>query len=783
MSLATAPASALAKIEKLLVQGQAGDARKSLSGLPAADPAVRALQLRVRELLLRKAQRQGKIKEFAAEAGARPGLRLALARLGGREGLAACAAEPGVSTATRERAAWALGEPATALKELRSRPDSRDWAEGWLLLLRQDWARAAAAFARAVAAGGGRRAALGLALAQGCAGDTAAAVPALRGLGPFPPALFPHTAELLRQFERRQAGYDPTALRRLLQSGSKSEVELALRACPDSRPTERAWLSLRLGDLRQQADSEDSQAVLLWQQAARLPDLRLDSLKRRHWRWVADGGPGAGAAAELHATLAERDPADAQRVLLLVTKDLARPVLLALDGPHRRYRDRVPGPELPLVWQALWLRCAVLAMEDSGYRSPFMLLGGLFADDSWCEPPEAFADYRPLLKRLRAALPGEGQVLQARFDLLRRFRQSAELRQALFDLLCADPAGSGGRVQEWCRLALSDRRAHKQIAAELESLERHFPGDLDLALLRLARTVDDAAAAPVRAATADAIAATLSPPRGLVARWWVCGGEPPVAVIGQDEQAEKRLLVWAVIDQEPKKAAVIAAFIAQPERLHRTLQGLRTEGSRGGRMRSVAQQWFAQAPGDWRAAYHAALLHADESGHGQAEHAARVALRLMPPQQAERRAMEELLGDAYEDVDDADDGGDADDGLAVLQKLQQLLRQAQLGAGMPMPVVPPPAESQHMDDPGPMDLAALAISTLGPAVRSTYRVVPWAFLDQGPVTVKTTIRECFANELAALVHLLKTLETELAPHSPEQAGCRAFRLILERSLR
>ena len=156
-------------IFRLIEQGKVPEARAALANFPRGDVEANRLRLIVRNLILRKSQRQAKVAEFLAEAGSDVRLRVAAARLGGTVPQLATASPPESFEALL--AVLAGGDLRAGLARLRRVPGYAELAQGWMAVLRGDLSQASASFAR-VPAAERRRALCGQAVVAALSGHT-----------------------------------------------------------------------------------------------------------------------------------------------------------------------------------------------------------------------------------------------------------------------------------------------------------------------------------------------------------------------------------------------------------------------------------------------------------------------------------------------------------------------------------------------------------------------------------------------------------------------------------
>jgi hypothetical protein len=589
-------------------------------------------------LLLRKCQRQLKADRFAGLAAGHPHLALALARLQGPAAVRALADDPKAPAGDRELAAWSQGDLRTALLALRRRPGCQDVAEGWLLLLRNDPVRAEAAFTRAATVQP-RRAAAGLAVALAAAGrlDRAAAIWAT--VGPVPGGVFPACGRFARQLTRHEAGWDPAAVRRLVVGGSVAEVETALRACPAERTAEQGWLALRLADLYFQASPGDQRLPKLWERAARHPPLRADVLKRRLWIALrTDSDQPVRELADLHRLLAADDPAQARCCVEALTAEMDATSLARLSNPAVDADSGLPRHGAAIEWILVWLRqttgvIATLRSEYGMFARMAARMGGVPL------PSTSLKDWRPWLRVLDQAYADDSHYIEAKLGLLTHFKQSAEVRLALFQLLLSKPERLDELSPRWLAAALGDRRPRRRIHEELAELERRFPGTIDLSLAHVCFHSDEAG-------VGERLATTMPPARAAVWRWARCDGPMPNGFCG-DESADQFMLgTIAASKQDPPALALIDRH---GDRLHQLCTHLL------GRSRSALEwwtlAWLRLRPSDWRGCYHRGRWLEREGNTAGAAQMMRLALSMLQEPRPEREEMRSLLGSMGWDPD------------------------------------------------------------------------------------------------------------------------------------
>jgi hypothetical protein len=582
-------------------------------------------------LLLRKCQRQLKADRFAALAAGNPGLALALARIQGPAAVQALVSDPKAPAGDRELAAWSLGDLRTGLLALRRRPGCQEIAEGWLLLLKGDHARAEALFAH-TAATQPRRAAAGQAVALASAGRLAQAAAAWAGLGPVPGGVFPACGRFARQLTRHEAGWDPSALRQLVARGTVAEVETALRACPADRSAEQGWLALRLADLYFQASPGDQRLPQLWERAARHPPLRADVLKRRLWLALrTDSERPVTELADLHRLLVADDPAEARFCVEALTAEMNTTALARLRNPAVDANTGLPRAGAAIEWILVWMRQGTgMVATLRGEMGFFAHMAARMGDIPL--PPTALKDWRPWLRLLDQTYADDARYIEAKLVLLNHFKQSAEVRLALYQLLLARPERSEELAPRWLAAALGDRRSRRRIQEELAELERRFPGTIELSAAHLAFHPDEAGAG-------ERLAAAMPPARAAAWRWAQDLGPMPDGFSGDDSADRLLLDTVARRQQDPDTLALLDRH---GDRLHQICTHLHDRSP-------VTLDWWTLAwlrlrPADWRGWYHRGRLHwRDDNQHGACQ-SWRTALSLLKEPRPEREEMRSGLG-------------------------------------------------------------------------------------------------------------------------------------------
>ena len=559
----------------------------------------------VDELLLRKLQRQRKIEDFTRAAGRIPGLQLAAARLRGPEALRDLASNTVVPAGDRELATWASGDLRAGLMALRRHSGCAEVAEGWLLLLKGEAERALARF-EAGAAIQPRRAAAGATVALAVLGRLDQAGQRWATVGPVPGAVFPAAGALTRQLTRHEAGWDPSALHRLLVAGDLRAVETAWQACPTERVEERAWISLRLADLLWQADPRDQRVLTLWKLAWHAPALHADVLKRRfHWslrvQRESEMPEAIREVAELHRLLQPKDPVVARRCVEELTRDLSGQWLNLIDNPWVDTATCEPKRDAPNEWILVWLRQAGPLVEDMGGMMG-MMARMMSRETGIALPPTKLAAWRPWLRRLDAVYAADPVYLEAKLGLLEHFQQHGELRLVAYQMLLAQPERCEEFLPRWGRSAEADRRSKKTQLVELAKLQEVYPGRIDLAGLHLRWIAGGAAAV-------QAQASAMPPLRAAVFRWMHGQGEPPAAAsLGQDDDADLHLIRHAA--EGGREVKLIRQLITvSPERLHQCAGLLLRRGDTH-LLRDFAGIWSKHCPKDWRGWYHLGKAHA-----------------------------------------------------------------------------------------------------------------------------------------------------------------------------
>lgn len=615
----------LDEVQRHLERGAVTEAAAALARMSAGGPAVETLRRKVRNLVLRKLQRQGKAEAFQREAGADATLALAAARLDGPAALAALAADPRAAPRDRLLASAGAGEIKVGLQALRSESDLRAIAEGWLLLLRGDAAAALEAFTRAPVAQA-RRAQVGAAVALTVAGRPAEALARWEPLGPFPQLVLPTASAFGQQLAAAALGLDAAGLRTLVLSGTAAELERALGA----RPTQgqRAWICLRLGDALWRAEADrpaPTRSRSLWAEAARLDaGLRVDALKRLAAAQLR-AAEEASALIELHTVLAARDRQAARRAVDAFTADLDVECLsrIPIDPDSKFGYPRVTAKD-PVEWQYVWLRVAVALPPD-----------GFLAD---LQPK--ISDQRQVLQRLEAAYDEDAVFLRFALDWYARCGTRSDQRKASFRYLIA--TRDRDQLSYYLSALLADGRAHRQAARELTTLDRCFPHDYDLGLAWL-QTL------PKQRDALVAIAAGMSPALAEVFRWETgLGGPPPATQIGSEDEADRRLAF--AFDRLPGPAADYAdRLLADRSRLHRLLLPL--GGTTTSTRLRLAKAWIDHDPADWRGHYQLGRAHRFSAQTGPACAAYRAALTRMGGSEAEYRSIRKVLIDHDELVE------------------------------------------------------------------------------------------------------------------------------------
>ncbi len=652
----TVPAQVLDEAKRLLKDGRPAEARTRLVGHEKADGASDLLA-RCQDLILRKHLRQAKADAFAAEAKGQERYRLALARLQGPQAVAALATDATASAADRELAAWISGDLRAGLGAMRRRPGWQALAEGWL---RGDPVRARESFIKA-RQDQPRRAALGEGVALAVAGDLGGAETLLRHLGPFPQSVYPATAALLRGLSRHAAGWHPAALRDILRSDDLAACEKALAACPGDRHEERAWLLLRIGDLRAAATPPQARADEAWAQAGGLwPALMPDALKRRFWYALKLHQEDIPHLERLHAHLAGQDAAQAREALLTICAALNDSDLLHIQGPHRTCRTANDAVKrLPAEWLLAWGRCMAFALHLHAHQP--QNAAAFHRQTGLARPPAQWKEWKSVMARLLAELPGEPQVTTLRLAILDRCRQVGERRNALFDALVADPERRDELLPRWCQAALLDRRSLRQADVEGEQLSALFAGDLRLVLARLHLTgmrYDAAAADRLR----ERLLPTLPGQHAAFVTWMHAGGPLPADLLGHDDLCDEMVLLWAKAKRTDILDEVRRRLCIDTDRFLRLLTSL------GKQQPTLAHEeaasWRKRAPSCWQAHYACGLfvLLADPRNADARFHCWESAVRLAPPEAPETAAMRDWLRNADPWADPFDDDGEDGEG-------------------------------------------------------------------------------------------------------------------------
>ena len=564
--------SELTSIKRLIEQGNVVEARTALAALPRQDPEVVRLQRVVRNLILRKFQRQAKVAEFLAEAGNDPQLQVAGGRLAGS--LARVSQAPGGEFAGL-LATLATGDLRAGLARLRRVPDGAELALGWTAVLRGDLAQAAASFA-AVPATQARRAACGLAVVAALRGDATGVERHLAGLGPFPHTAFPALSKLLHGVAKQQGEHSPERLADLLRSTNFGVVQRAFDSWPKTQPEARAWLALRLGDLRWTASNTgDQRAVESWREAARThPGLQADVLKRLLLASSVLGAPLPGTW-KLYHQLCQHDPAVARRVVDLVTAAWAGPWCVAHLEQFSVELKKVDFQELPVELLLLHFRAmAVVMAQQQATAVPRM------------------KQLRPLLERCDAAYPGNLTWLRAKLAALGQAGQFNERRKTCLAALVADPTCAPEILPLYLMNARSDGRVTRQIGEELTQLAGVLGDDVDLAVLGV--EIGKLTEAVVQARWPGPVAQAI-----LVAGNQAKPGV--LAVLGQDETID----MLACMAADRLKKSQRDQLIQDRDRLHRLLRRYqRRLAVKPDALVQLLRRWRAQQPQDWRPWYH-----------------------------------------------------------------------------------------------------------------------------------------------------------------------------------
>ena len=597
----------LTSIMRLLEQGKVSEARTALAGLQRKDPEVVRLQRMVRNLILRKFQRQAKVAEFVAEAGNDPHLQVAVGRLAGTLGSLSQAPDAEFAGLL---ATLAAGDLRAGFARLRRVPDGAGLALGWTAVLRGDLAQAAASFA-AVPAAQARRAACGLAVVAALRGDAAAVERQVAGLGPFPHTAFPALSKLLQGVSRQHGEHGPAKLAELLRSTNFAVLQRAYDSWPKTQPEARAWLALRLGDLRGIAsDSGDQRAVESWREAARAhPGLQADVLKRLLLAYPVFKAPLPGTW-RLYDQLRQRDAAVARRVVDVVTAAWPGAWCLAhleesLAELKQPRIDQLPVELLLLHFRAI----AVVMAQEQLTAAPRM------------------KQLRPLLERCDAAYPGNLIWLRAKLTALGQAGQFNERRKTCLAALVADPTCAPEILPLYLANARRDGRVTRQVGEELTRLAGIIGDDVDLAVLGV--EIGKLTEADVHAQWPEPVALAI-----LVAGSKAQPGALPV--LGQDETID----ILACMAADRLKKSQLDRLLQHQDRLHRLLRRhQRRLVVRAGPLVQVLRRWRAQQPRDWRPWYHLGAC-ARLSGHYETtERAWDRALDMIPQELAEAQEM------------------------------------------------------------------------------------------------------------------------------------------------
>ncbi len=619
----------LKHILDLLEHGKVAEARAALAAVPRSDPDGERLRQRVRDLMLRKFQRQAKVAEFLAEAGPDPRLRLAGARLAGTLAELAAAAP---NQPWGQLAGWASGDLRAGLASLRRLPDHAELAQGWMAVLRGDLAQAVEQFTR-TPAGQQRRAQCGLAVAAALGGDAATVESRLAGLGPFPHTCFPATAALLHQLSRRQQEFSPARLPELLQSSKPETMQRLYEACPTAQNEVKAWLALRLGDLRwTAATGGDQRAPALWQEAARRhPALLADVLKRLLLAADTRQQPVPGTWL-VHRSLAKHDPALSRRVVDAVMMTWTATACAAQAQLLVDETDQTPAAELPV--ELLLLHFRSLEVHRSSMSA---------------DATPRMDRLRPLLARCDVAYAGELVWLRTKLLALGRASQHGERRKSCLAALLAQPQCAPEILPTYLEAARRDQRAKRQVAEEFIRLRGVLGDDPDLAVLGV--QTGNLTVATVQARWPAALATTI-----LFLAHQAQAKDLPA--LGHDEAVD----MLATLDSSRLTKGQLDQLLGDRERLHRLLRRHQRRLAMIGDPAALLARWRDRFPGDWQPHFHAGARARLRDDPDLAANAWGRAMDLEPGDVMERSEMGAWL-DLNQHWGGADDGlgGDADD--------------------------------------------------------------------------------------------------------------------------
>jgi hypothetical protein len=643
----------LANISRLIEQGKVPEARAALANFPRGDIEANRLRLIVRNLILRKSQRQAKVAEFLAEAGSDVRLRVAAARLAGTLPQLATASPPESFEALL--AVLAGGDLRAGLARLRRVPGYAELAQGWMAMLRGDLSQASASFA-SVPAAERRRAACGHAVVAALSGQAADVEQHLAGLGPFPHTAFPAIAGMLHQVTRQRNEHGPAKLAEHLRCTTSGSLQRAYDGWPKAQTESKAWLALHLGDVRwaEAGAQGDQRAVTLWHEAARLhPSLQADVLKRLLLAFTTLRVPVPGTW-RLHRDLHQRNATLARQVVDSVTAEWPAPWCVQhLDTLHSELGQIAPET-LPVEMQLLRFRAltALPAWEREQANSDLKLL-------------------RPVLDQCDAAYAGNLTWTRIKLDILGLVGHYGERRKTCFAALMAEPSCAPEILPLYLAAARRELRAKRQVSDEFAQLSSVLGDDVDLAVLGV--ETGNLAVATVQARWAGPMATAIL----VVANK---GKANDLSTLGQDEALD----ILACMASGHLKKSQLDRLLIDRERLHRLLRRhQRRLAMRFNATDELFGRWQKKDPRDWRPWFHIGAFARLRNDHQMTSRAWNRALSRIPREAPEHAEMASWLNHnddsghfGFDDDFDSEDDAESGPSFAEFEKrLKELLRQ------------------------------------------------------------------------------------------------------------
>ncbi len=406
-----------------------------------------------KEQFLRKCYKQKKVDDFLRESAGMDFLAPARARLLGNKAL------EDLSQKDSFAKFFLHSSKRDAFVEMRQIPEWKEYAEGWISLLKLDAGRAYASFL-SLEKKWPYHAKLGLCLADILSKKNLEAQQRVVHLRPIISQHFPEFTKALG------CESEDSIIAQNLRWGNQEDLERVLEM-PNSSE-HRGLISLRLGDLEWE-NKEISKAKSYWLHAKKLSSaLEVDVLQRLFVCAYERGEECRGNIHELYLLLYRKNKSDAKEFLETVVFECEK----AVNG--------VPVPFLKgkFQWEkhapseVMLLYLSQQSFEMKGYL-PYFDKPNNEGRDFWKENLKVLNQEYSLCEK----------YLRFRIDCVSFYDMHEEKRRALFSLLLMNPSLKEELIGQYVQMALlTDEEC---IEEELKKLSEIFPSDYDLMRLRI----------------------------------------------------------------------------------------------------------------------------------------------------------------------------------------------------------------------------------------------------------------------------------------------------------